>query len=317
MTAIAHADGAFRHDLVLHDGPAELVDLMVPFVREGAAAGDHVILLGEPDFVDAIASAVPEALLDMIAERPDERFPARDLHRAQQTLGRLDGSAAGARIVNQMPAMTDQQWLGWRRYEAAANVALARFRAWGKCAHDVAALDPRRLAELRALHPFVQSGADSVPNADFDGVGARVDRFFDVPRHPALDTVPTLSMLAPAAGAARGAVRDLAVRAGLSPTAQESVILATSETVTNGWVHGRPPVVLRAWAGPGRLTVAVSDGGAGPDPLAGMVAQTAQAVSGRGLWLVHLLIPEVHHRRGEDGYTITFSVDSGTAVTAG
>ena len=310
MTATAYRTDTFRHELVLHHGRAELVDLMVPFVQEGAAAGEDVLVLGEPDFVDSFQSAVPGVSLHVLAERWHERFPGRELHRAQQALERLDGAGPGVRVVNQMPAMSGRQWLGWRRYEAAANVVLAPYRAWAKCAHDLVTLDPRVVAELRASHPFVQGGGGD-RNVDFDQQALSTGGFLDVPPHPVEETEPTLSIVEPTAASARRAVRDLALRNGLSPTAQECVILAASEAVTNGWIHGRPPVLLRAWARQGQVTVAVSDNGDGPHPLVGMLAEPADSASGRGMWMVHLLLPEVHHRCDEEGYTITFTVDAG------
>ena len=313
MTAATSARGAFRHELVLHDGPAELLELMVPFVREGAAAGERVVVVGEPEFVERFQAVVPEVPLHGVAERRRERFPGRELHRAQQALERLDRAGYGVRVVNQMPDMTGRQWLGWRRYEAATNVVLAPYRAWGKCAHDLGHLDPRMVAELRASHPFLQTRTGDGRNADFDERAAHTHRFLDVPHHPVEDIEPTLSMLGPTAAEARRAVRELAVRSGLSPTAQECAILATSEAVTNGWVHGRPPVLLRAWAATGQVTVAVSDNGSGPHPLVGMLAGAPDSPSGRGMWMVHLLLPEVHHRRDPDGYTITFTVDGDMA----
>ena len=313
MTAQARGNGTFRHELVLHDGPDELVKLLVPFVRDGAAAGEHVVVLGEPDFVRAFRSAVPEVALHGVEEPRRERFPGRELHRAQQALARLDGGPRQVRVVNQMPPMTGRQWFGWRRYEAAANVVLAPFRAWAKCAHDLAHLEPEMVAELRQSHPFVQDRTGAGRNPDFDERGAHTHRFLDVPHHPVEDTAPTSSLLAPTAAEARRAVRDLALRSGLSSTAQECLILATSEAVTNGWVHGRPPVLLRAWAQPGQVTVAVSDNGTGPHPLVGMLAESPESSSGRGMWMVHLLLPEVHHRRDPDGYTITFTVDGDMA----
>ena len=309
MTTTTYTTGTFRHELVLHDGPAELVELMVPFAREGAAAGEHVVVLGEPDFIDTFLTALPDLALHVVSEPRGERFPGRELHRAEQTLAGLDRSRPGVRVINQMPATTGRQWLGWRRYEAAANVALAPYGAWAKCAHDLAHLDPLMVAELKASHPFVQTRTGGGRNADFDELGVHIDGFLDVPRHPVEDVEPTLMMVEPTAAAARHAVRDLAVRSGLSETAQECAILAASEAVTNGRIHGRPPVSLRAWAQSGRVTVAVSDNGTGPHPLVGMLAAPSDGVSGRGMWMVHLLLPEVHHHRGTDGYTITFTVD--------
>jgi anti-sigma regulatory factor (Ser/Thr protein kinase) len=312
MTETTYRTGSFRHELVLHDGPAELVDLMVPFAREGAAVGEHVVVLGEPDFVHTLQSAVPEVSLRVVAERRHQRFPGRDLHRAQQALARLDPAGRAVRIINQMPAMTAREWLGWRRYEAAANIALAPYRAWGKCAHDERTLDPRMLAELRATHPYLETRVGGGENPDFDRLGIHTRRFLDVPRHPVEDAEPALSMLEPTPATARRTVRDLAVRSGLSPTGQECVILATSEAVTNAWIHGRPPVLLRAWTQPGGVTIAVSDNGAGPDPLVGMLAAPSDRSSGRGMWMLHLLLSDIYHRRDQGGYTITFTVDRDT-----
>ena len=308
MTATTHPAGPFRHELVLHDGAAELLALTIPFLREGAAAGEHVVVHGDADFVETFRAAVPDVPVQLLAEEPDERFPGRELHRAQQLLAQLDGGPR-VRVVNQMPAMTGRQWFGWRRYEAATNVVLAPYRAWAKCAHDLAGLDARMVAELRASHRFVQTATGGGRNADYDERGAHTDGYLDVPPHPVEGTEPTLSMLAPTASAARRAVGDLAVRSLLSPAAQECLVLAASEAVTNGWVHGRPPVLLRAWAHGGKVTVAVSDDGTGPHPLVGMLPAAPDSPSGRGMWMVHLLLPEVHHRRGPDGYTITFTVD--------
>jgi anti-sigma regulatory factor (Ser/Thr protein kinase) len=313
MTATTDPTASFRHELVLHHGTAELLELMVPFAREGAAAGDHVVVFGEPQFVDTFRSAVPEVPLHLLARPRRDRLPGRELHRAQQLLAEFDHTGPQVRIINQMPAMTGREWLAWRRYEAAANVALAPFRGWGKCAHDLANLDPGIVAELRASHPFLQSGVGSGRNADFDELGAHTLGFLDVPRHPVEDSEPTVSLIGPTAAAARRAMRELGALSGLSSTAQECLVLAASEAVTNGWIHGRPPVTLRAWAEVGQVTVAVSDNGAGPDPLVGMLAAPPDSPSGRGMWMVHQLLPEVHHRRGHDGYTITFSVDGDIA----
>ncbi|WNB87043.1 sensor histidine kinase [Cellulomonas sp. ATA003] len=252
---------------MLHDGPAELLEMMVPFVRDGTAAGEHVLLLGERDFVDAVVAEVPEVdPVHVLAERHGQRFPGRELHRAQRALAQLDDTGRRVRIVNQMPPMTAQQWLGWRRYEAAANVALAPYPAWGKCAHDLAHLDPRWLDELRASHPSVHTATVDGSNPGYDERADDTQGFFDVPRHPVEATEPTLTLVGPTAAAARRAVGGIAAASGLSPTARECAILATSETVTNASVHGLPPVRLRAWSAPGRVTVAVSDGGRGPHP---------------------------------------------------
>lgn len=308
-----HPGRTFRHDLVLHGGPDDLVRLTAPFLREGAANGERTVVLGRPDLVDALLTAVPE-VTDALAlrEHDHERFAGRDLHRAQQVLARLDREGTAVRIVNQMPVATaPEQWHEWRRYEAAANVVLAPYRAWGKCAHDARTLDAGMLADLRATHAHVEDAHGGGPVAEYDETGTRTATFFDVPAHPVTAAPPALALVDPTAAEGRRAVRDLALRAGLHETAQEAAILATSEAVQNAWSHGRPPVLLRAWLDrPGRVTVAVGDSGPGPHPLVGLLPDPAGPSHRGGMWMVQVLLRDVHHRTGPDGYTVTFAVDT-------
>lgn len=345
------------HELVLHDGDAELVDLMVPFLRDGAAAGDRLVVLGDPRFVTALLAAVPELSegpgLQVLAEPDTDRVPARDLHRFERMLGGAGPAAPAApagrpaprfRVANQMPAMTAARWPEWRRYEAAVNVVLEPSGAWGTCGYDTGRLERGMVADLRASHPSVRTADGCGPSAPFAELAGRVRGYLDVPPLPVEGTEPTLVMARATPVRARQAVRELAVRAGLPRAAQEAVVLATNEAVANAHLHGRPPVVLRAWvtegAGPGstdtsrsaagtsgsaastagradpasgRLTVAVSDTGPGPHPLVGMVPVDRDGTGG-GLWIVHLLLPEVHHRTGPEGYTVTFAVDRTTVL---
>lgn len=75
--------------------------------------------------------------------------------------------------------------------------------------------------------------------------------------------------------------------------------------VTNGVVYGRPPVILRAWSGPGRVVVTVTDAGAGPsDPYVGLLAAQDSRSAGLGLWISHQVCSFVGLQQGPDGFTI-------------
>jgi len=311
MTTTTHRGDGFEHELVLHDGPGELVDLMVPFIRDGAAAGDGVVVVGEPDIVAMLLSSAPEVpVLELVAEPGAARVPARDLRRFQRMLAALERTVDRVRVVNQMPPMSAAEWPEWRRYEAAANTVLATNRVWGTCAYDKRNLPPGMLSDLRATHAFVRTVTGRRRSADFAHLESHVRGFLDVPPHPLEGTEPTVQIADPTAAQARRVNGALAATCGFSPTAQEAVILATSEAVTNASVHGRPPVLLRVWAvEPGRMTVAVTDAGTGPDPLVGLIRGPLDEPGGQGMWIVHLLVSEIHHRTSSDGYTVTFTVD--------
>jgi len=312
MTAPTALRPAAHHDLVLHEGTAQLVDLMVPYVRDGAAAGDHVLVVGEADFVDAVLAAVPGA--HGVRCAGSERYPGRELRLFRGVRDDLVDAHVRVRLVNQMPVMTVHQWYEWRRYEAAANVFLDPHSVWGACAYDTSAMAPDVLADLRASHSGVRSADGHLPSDHVPDLGRLVEGYLDLPPHPVEATRPVLELADPTPAAARHAVEDLATRCGLPEDAAESAVLAASETVTNGWLHGRAPVSLRAWAGPGRLTVTVSDTGRGAHPLVGLLPARPESLSGRGMWMLHQLVGDISHRHDDAGYTVRFSVDGATGA---
>jgi anti-sigma regulatory factor (Ser/Thr protein kinase) len=310
-TPAALRESRFTHELVLHHGPAELIDLMVPFMRDGAAVGDRVVVVGEPRFVHDLLAAAPD-VPDVLAvpHVGRERHPGRDLHEFQQLLPTLQEAGSRVRVVNQMPTMTHHQWHAWRRYEAAANFALAPYRVWGTCAYDTDRLDARMLEDLRASHSYVKTSAGRRASDDFARLGDHIRTYLDLPPHPIEQTQPLLSLQNPSPAAARQAIRSVARAFGLTPTATESAVLAVSETVTHGSLHGREPVSLRIWADDGRITVAVNDSGTGPHPLVGLLPVPVDSDSGRGMWILHQVLADLQHRTDRDGYTVRFSVDT-------
>jgi anti-sigma regulatory factor (Ser/Thr protein kinase) len=69
--------------------------------------------------------------------------------------------------------------------------------------------------------------------------------------------------------------------------------------VVNVIVHGRPPMLLRIWAQPDRMTVTVADTGSGPvDPFIGLVLPTSSSGGGLGLWISHQLVDITHRCHG-------------------
>src|SRR3954469_21917754 len=57
----AHPPAAgYPHDALLFDSTAQLVDLAVPFVREGLAAGEAAVVATSPDTASALRDAVDD-----------------------------------------------------------------------------------------------------------------------------------------------------------------------------------------------------------------------------------------------------------------
>jgi anti-sigma regulatory factor (Ser/Thr protein kinase) len=298
---------SLRHELLLHDGPAQLVDLSVPVFQDAAAQGYDVLVMGDADFIGAMTDA-SDAPIEPMARVADTHHPGRDLHEFERFFARRHAAGRQSRVVRQMPAVTPDDWPEWRRYEAAVNVVLGPFDLWTSCAYDVGRLKPDMVEDLLASHSHVRADTGEDVSAEFARLNEHLPEYLRTPPHPLAGMAPDLGLEDPSAAIARAAVRDLAARAQIDPVRTEAAVLAVSETVSNAWRHGRPPVGVRAWVREEQLTVAVSDSGRGPDPLVGLLPLPArEAGSGRGTWLVHELLGDLHHHLDDGGYTVTFT----------
>jgi anti-sigma regulatory factor (Ser/Thr protein kinase) len=83
----------------------------------------------------------------------------------------------------------------------------------------------------------------------------------------------------------RNAIETWATMYGFSAAATDQITVAVNEVLTNGYLHGRPPVRLRAWRHATTLVVHVDDhGGRAIPPDAGYRSPTSLR-AGMGLWL--------------------------------
>lgn len=298
-----------RHELLLHDGQEDLTNLLTPVLRGAAEAGDLVVVVGEPTFVDRMLAAVPDLPEVLpVRERDRPRFPDRALRRIRYALSRLDPTGPHVQVVSQMSRVTAHDWREWRRYEAAANLVLAPHRVHVTCAYDSGELDEAMRDDLLVSHPSLLTATGRHPSPRFAHLDAHIGSYLDLPPDPVEATAPLLSLADPSAVAARQAIRELATTLRLPEFAVDAAVLAVSETVTNSVLHGRAPVRLAAWTREGRLTVAVSDAGDGPHPLVGLVPAPVEAESGRGMWILHQMLGDIRHRIDSSGYTVRFSV---------
>jgi len=85
------------------------------------------------------------------------------------------------------------------------------------------------------------------------------------------------------------------------------LMLAVTEALSNGVVHGRAPTRLRLWTAPDRIVATVTDQGPGPvDPLVGLVpvAPAGAGIGGQGLWLAHQMCSYVTLENDAMGFTV-------------
>lgn len=284
------------HETATYGSDVELLDLVVPFVEEGVAAGEPVLLaLDEPkaDLCRGALGPLPGVTYVGGAER-DAR-PATTLRTHLDAFSTLLGrGAAQVRVAGEVPHPgSGSPWGPWARYEAAVNRAFADLPVWGLCPYDTRTAPPEVLDDALCTHPFVASVAGHHRENDrYLAPEAFVGRL-PGPALPA--TPPQVVLVDPSVGDARRAAGDGAVAAGLSFEGRDAVRLATSEVVTNALRHGEGPVRVEVWHAAGRTEVVVSDAGPGPDdPLLGLLRpRRSPDQGGFGLWITHQLCDEV------------------------
>jgi anti-sigma regulatory factor (Ser/Thr protein kinase) len=298
----------YFHEAVYYGTDEELLAVVLPFLRDGVAAGEPTIVaLCEPN-----ASLVREALGDGtpvvfhsggdIYARPAGAIRAyRDLFASHTAAG-----AEQIRVFGALPpAALGVTWDWWARYESAINDAYHEFPLWSMCAYDTRVTPPDVLADVARTHPNVAVPGDRhLASPDYVMPDLFLSRDRPVPPDPLQLTPPAVALADPTPGAARAALARVS-HGVLTVDALADLRIAVTEIVTNAMSHGVPPVQVRIWAGPDRVVVTVTDGGKGPaDPFAGLRAAAHAPVGGLGLWLTHQLCDHVAMRNTADGFTV-------------
>lgn len=298
----------FTHELLLHDSLEEMLAFVLPFVRDGVAAQEPTLLMVRPGTAATVLPMVrPSAYVNVLPALGWSGRPAEGLRAADELLAGYGPEVPRVRMFNEEPIVPEGHWHEWRRSEAAVNAVLGRSRAWLVCSYDCRALDNDRVSDLRAIHQFVGQG-DQHRNSDkYQDPRGFVAGNFNAPPDPVEATTPAAELVNPSPSTARAAVLGFAHHGGLPALETENLVLAVSEAVGNARQHGRPPVVMRLWVQPERITVTITDTGLGPtDPFVGLLPPDHQHGSGLGLWLSHQLV-DIAHRRHSDGYTACLS----------
>lgn len=307
---VVPAASRLLHDALLFSSPDELAAATVPFVQEGLAAGDVVVVTASPATADVVRTAVDD---DRVRVLPRDVAYGRRTPAAVTAFRRLTDelAATGARRVRVLGetdfGRTEREQLEWQRYEAVLNDALADRPLWGLCLFDTTRLPEPVLESVARTHPTVVVGRSRTPNPRFVDPAAYL-RGLPVPEEPLQSGVPRLAVDDVAdLIALRHAVAAELASVGGPREVVEDFLLAVDETTSNAARHGAPPVGLRLWTSADRVVCAVTDHGRGlDDPFAGYGPAHGQDLSrgGMGVWLARQLCDHVDISSGPDGVTV-------------
>ena len=298
----------FQHEALLYSGDAEYLAATVPFVTEGVAAGEPVMVAVPGPRLSALRVALGD-VGHHVAFDDMGRIGANPAHIIPVWRDFLDRHGRGTQPVR---GIGEPIWAGrgpdelveCHRHEALLNVAFAGSGSWRLlCPYDTTTLDPSVIEEARRSHPIVtQAGtrATSDECRDLDAMG----RPFDAPLPPPPATADSVGFVALTLPSVRRFVVRLAAVAGLRPPRLDDLTLSVHEMAANSVRHGGGSGVVRGWADDERVVFEVADRGRVVDPLAGRTKPALGGVHGRGLWMAHQLCDLVQLRTFEAGTVV-------------
>jgi anti-sigma regulatory factor (Ser/Thr protein kinase) len=302
----------FRHEAFLYAGDHELVDGLLPFLRDGIEADDAtLVVLAAPKIAaleDALgddADRIEFADMDAVGANPARIIPAWrefvDAHPGKRLRG------IGEPI---WAARTPAEMAECHRHEGLLNVAFADTPGfWLMCPYDTTTLDRADLERACATHPHVAG----LPSDAYPGLDSHAGPFAD-PLPPPAAKMARFAFDAHTLQALRRFVADRATRAGLAGTRAHDFLLAVNEIAANSVRHGGGRGELRIWQDNGALVCDVKDGGRISKPLAGRERPEEGQSHGYGLWLANQLCDLVQVRTFPTGNTVRLHMRFTSAI---
>ena len=291
----------FNHEVTFYAGPDDHARSVLPFIREGIALREPVMVALLPDRIAELEEALGNAssqveFVDMteIGANPACIIPEwRRFLRDNAADGSVRGVGEPA-----WPGRRDVEFAEAELHESLINLAFDDGPAWRLlCPYDYTALPSEILEEALRIHPVVHDGFGSTLPLAQNGCEHAFAK--DLPSAPAgamrIDFGPNdLTVI-------RGLVRRVVDSSTLSSEAGEDLVLAAHEVATNSVLHGGGQGLMQIWDEADSLVIDVRDDGFIADPLVGRGYPDVLPEHGRGIWLANRLCDLVQVRSGLDG----------------
>ncbi len=295
----------FQHEAVFYRGLDDLVATVLPFIREGVALGEPVLVALLPERLAAVEAALgPDATrVDFVDMAELGRNPACIIPEWRRF---LDDSGADGPVRG----VGEPVWSGRRDveieearlHEALLNVAFDGGPAWRLiCPYDVESLPAEVIDDALRSHPVAERLATS--QVGYAG-HAHALAAFEARLRPPPDNADVLPFSADDLTGLRSTVGRLADQAGIAHAVVDDLVLAAHELATNSVLHGGGGGTMVAWDEPDAFVVEIRDSGVIADPLVGRDLLQELSENGRGVWMANQLCDLVQVRSSADGTVV-------------
>jgi anti-sigma regulatory factor (Ser/Thr protein kinase) len=297
---------AFSHEALFYAGARDFVRQLAPFVRDGVAAGEPVLVMVTADKIELLRTELGEDAGHVLFA---------DMAEAGRNPGRIisawsDFAAANAASGARMRGIGEPIWAGrspeelveCQHHESLINLAFDHVDGFRLvCPYDTSALPPDVIEEARRSHPLVLDGELQACDA-YRGLAAIVPASGPLapPRGPSVE----MGFQQTSIEAVRRIVAAEAEQAGLSRERTADLVLAANEAATNSVRHGGGEGVVRLWRDDGAFVCELRDRGRIDQPLVGRTRPESRVAGGHGLWLAHQLCDLVQLRSRRSGTVV-------------
>ncbi|GAA3746098.1 anti-sigma regulatory factor (Ser/Thr protein kinase) [Spinactinospora alkalitolerans] len=308
MTSYAEPESTgvecFEHHGVLFHSAAELRDSVVPRLREGVAAGDHVVVALHPRHEAAVRGALAPRERDAVDftahalwyEAPGRTLAA--LHRLTLLHGDRRITVIGQPVL---PVENSLELREWHRLDSVLDAALAEMRMRLLCVHDAHALPSSVQEAVWHTHRAVIAGGAFRRSHGYRDPVAYSAGDAAEPLPPPSGHVRTMEIVADLPALREEAV-GLAAATGLPKERLSDLVVAVNEMAANVLEHGAGKGTVSLWRLADRVVCDVFDeGGDLADPLSGYYPTTALSVRGYGLWITRQVCDFMEVRGSSEG----------------
>jgi anti-sigma regulatory factor (Ser/Thr protein kinase) len=295
------------HAALVYDSDDQLLDAAVPFLRHGVDRGATTLLSVDEREQQLILGALGD-VSGVTLVPPWSAGSAFQTLRQNHRMITMPTEAGGAEmhILGEVPCTTEAvPWGSWVRYETAINHVYSDLSVSMLCPYDRRTAPQSVLDDVTCTHPLFANAGTLSGNARFLDPTAFLGDLATRDLDPIEADMPSLELVDELPGASRRSVAALAEQSGLDRPTIEALALVVGEVVNNAVMHGRPPIVVRAWFAPDRVVVSVLDHGGGPDnPFVGMLPLESAPAGGLGLHVVYQTCSLVTMSRNESDFTV-------------
>jgi anti-sigma regulatory factor (Ser/Thr protein kinase) len=290
----------FSHEVAFYSGPTDLVQAVLPFIREGVARREPVLVALVPDRLSLVEQALGSdaVRVDFVDMAELGANPACIIPEWRRFL-------EDTREVGAVRGVAEPVWAGRRAveleetelHEALLNVAFDGGPGWRLlCPYDVSALPAPVVEVAMRTHPVVR-GRREAGYAGHD----LARQAFSAPLPPVPAGARRHSFAGVKIAGVRRLVQQVCRELGVPRARADDLMLAAHELATNSIVHGGGRGEVAIWCEPDALVVEICDTGVIDDPLVGRGLLDLHSENGRGIWMANQLCDLVQVRSGRHG----------------